>query len=78
MGQPELPFDQHIRRAAKEIEETLRGSDFGPTVLKQIRFATRSQGELDSDGIAQYPFFTALAMIEAFSDVVGVSFFAIG
>jgi hypothetical protein len=37
-NQDELPFNQHIKRAAKDLEESLRSSEFGSKILDQVRY----------------------------------------
>jgi len=78
MGQEGLPFKQHVKRAAKQIEETARGSDFAGPLLKRAREAIIGEWLEDGEAPTEGSLLFALTTIEAFSDIFDVSYYAIG
>jgi hypothetical protein len=75
--QEALPFNQHIKRAARELEQSLRNNEFGSKVLDRIRYVLL-EGEVSGIRIPDESVVAALQKIEVASDAIGVSFFAIG
>ncbi|MFD2251592.1 hypothetical protein FHS82_000747 [Pseudochelatococcus lubricantis] len=70
-GEP-LPFNVHIKQAAKIILEAIRSSDSGAPLFEQAR-AALGINTLEDGTLAG-----AFATIEVFSDVFGASYMAVG
>lgn len=76
-AQDELPFNQHIKRAAKDLENSLRSSEFGSKILDQVRYVL-PENETVAPEVRDNSAVIAMQKVEVISDAVGVSFFAIG
>lgn len=76
LEQKELPFDEHIRRVAELIEDTVNGRDVDAQLYEQARAAILGEG--DGEGLSSSSLFQALLTIEAFSDAFDTSYYAMG
>jgi hypothetical protein len=76
-NQDELPFNQHIKRAAKDLEEGLRSSEFGSKILDQVQYVLLGNEAVTPEA-RDNSAVIAMQKVELISDALGVSFFAIG
>lgn len=75
--QEDLPFNRHVKRAARQIEETVKGDEGALHLLNQARLAILGDGTDERVPVTPESFAYALATIEAFTDAFDVSFYAI-
>lgn len=78
MRQDGLPFNQHIKRAARQIEDAVKDEESAEQLLDLARLAILGDGEVATASASSESFWFALATIEAFSDAFDVSFYAMG
>jgi hypothetical protein len=78
LRQKSLRFNQHIKRAARQIEDAVKEDENAAQLLKLARLALLGDGEVGTDGATSESFWFSLATIEAFSDAFNVSFYAMG
>lgn len=78
MRQDALPFNQHIKRAARQVEDAVKEDEDAARLLNLARIAILGDGEVGTAGASSESLWFALATIEAFSDAFDVSFYAMG
>jgi hypothetical protein len=78
MRQETLPFNQHIKRAARQIEDALKGDEAAGQLLNLARSSILGYSEPGTVEMTSDSFGYAMATVEAFSDAFDVSFYAMG
>lgn len=78
LRQEALPFSQHIKRAALQVEAAVKGDEGAARMLNLARLAILRGDEVETASASLESFWFALATIEAFSDAFDVSFYAMG
>jgi hypothetical protein len=73
-----LLFHQHVKNIAKLIKDTLKDDERGKDLLSLARAALGISPEIEPIADTADSFVDALMTIEAFCDVFGVSFYAMG
>jgi hypothetical protein len=75
LNQEGAPFNRHIKRAARLVEEVLTRDDAATSLMDQARVAALGEGAAETP---RESLLFALATLEAFSEAFDVSFYAIG
>lgn len=78
LSQEGLPFNWHIKRAARQIEEAMTGDEIAVSLLAKARSAILGEDGSEATRPTSESLSYALVTIEAFSVSFDVSFYAIG